>query len=107
MRSGDIVARYGTDRFAVLMQRVGSEHATRCAECIRMAISGTSVEVSGNRVAVTASIGIAGYPDTVDKPDRVLELADQALRCSRQVGRNLVTWYDQVLDVLPDDLSHA
>lgn len=107
VRSSDIVARYGSDRFAVLVPRIGSAHATRCADRIRRAISNTSVGVNGSRVAVTASIGIAGYPDTVDKPERVLELAEQALHCSRQVGRNLVTWYDRVLEAPPEKLSHA
>jgi len=104
VRASDIAARYGGDEFAILMRRIGSEHATRCAERIRAAIGNTSIDVDGDRITVTASIGIAAYPYTVDEPEQVFELADQALHCSKQVGRNLVTWYDHALGVLPGNL---
>jgi diguanylate cyclase (GGDEF)-like protein len=106
VRANDTVARYSGDEFAVLMRLGSNVLAGQHAERIRAAISNTSIEVNGSRVSVTASIGIAAYPDTVDDPDRVFELADRALRCSKQVGRNQVTWYDHALDALPGNVSH-
>jgi diguanylate cyclase (GGDEF)-like protein len=105
VRKTDIVARYGGDEFVILMYGASSEVAGQCAERIRSAVNSNSFNFAGLRISATASIGIASFPDTVDEPDRVLDMADMALYRSKQYGRNQVTWCDAALDSLPGGFS--
>jgi diguanylate cyclase (GGDEF)-like protein len=105
VRKTDIVARYGGDEFVILMHRASNDVAALCAERIRIAVNNTSFDAAGQRISTTASIGVAGFPDSVDEADKVLDKADLALYRSKQGGRNLVTWYDRALDSLPGSLG--
>ena len=101
IRSSDVLARYGGDEFLVLMTHTSTENARVVAERIRTAILNTSFDTQGSRVTATVSIGIASYPDSVERADDVLEKADIALYKSKQTGRNKVTYYDEELEPAP------
>ena len=101
VRASDVLARYGGDEFVVLMPHTGSKAARVAAERIREAIHTSSIiEVNGKRIAATASLGIASYPEGVDDVHDILEKADVALYKSKQSGRNRVTYYRKNFDVV-------
>jgi diguanylate cyclase (GGDEF)-like protein len=98
VRSADVIARYGGDEFVALMTHTSTEHARYAAERIRMAIDNTAFDMEGQRISSTVSIGIASYPECVDKAGKVLGKADVALYRSKNTGRNRVTYYDEALE---------
>lgn len=94
VRSSDVLARFGGDEFVILMANTRTEHAGRAAERICSTIQDASIEVNGQYISTTASVGIASYPEDVARPDDVLDKADIALYKSKQGGRNRVSHFD-------------
>jgi diguanylate cyclase (GGDEF)-like protein len=108
VRASDTVARFGGDEFVILMTHTRMEHAHLVAERIRTAIANMSFDIDNDRIAVTASIGIACFPECVEDPAEVLDKADKALYRSKQSGRNKVSGYEQDSPSLQSgpELSH-
>jgi len=88
-RETDIVARFGGDKFAILLPETGAEGAHMVARRVRdrMARFAFLAEAGpGNRI--TASIGVATLPDAADTAERLLQAADQAMYRVKASGRN-------------------
>ena len=62
----------------------------RLAERLRNAIADRAVLFEGTPIRVTASFGIAGYPETVPHGDWLFPAADRALYLAKESGRNCV-----------------
>jgi len=101
IRVSDVLARYGGDEYVILMTHTGLDNARACAERIRSTITNTALNANGRYIGVTASIGLASFPEGVDEPAAVLDKADVALYCSKQCGRNRVTSYVTGLEAGP------
>ncbi|HEY0485088.1 MAG TPA: sensor domain-containing diguanylate cyclase [Mycobacteriales bacterium] len=84
-REGDLAARYGGEEFAVIFTHVTADQAAVAAERVRAAIQGI-----GGSVPVTASVGVATFPDHADDPHDLLSQADAALYLAKSSGRNRV-----------------
>jgi len=88
-RDTDIVCRYGGDEFAVILKDSDKENSIRNAERIREAFQ---YRFHTYPVKITASIGVAGYPeDAASKFDLVIA-AETALYRSKKGGRNQVNY---------------
>ena len=87
-RAIDIPARMGGEEFNLILPGIDSKGGMVAAERIRNAIESVKLEKINN---VTASLGVATYPDHSDDVDELLELADQAMYESKRAGRNRVT----------------
>ena len=85
-RSKGRVYRYGGEEFTILLDNHTPQEATAVAERARRLIETVPIE----QVAVTASFGVATFPDHCGTPEQLVELADQALRDAKNRGRNLV-----------------
>ena len=88
LRSRDFAGRNGGEEFAVLLPDTEIAAALEIAERIRAAIA--EISLPGSDVSVTASIGVAGYPDHGSTLDRLERLADAALYVAKRQGRNRV-----------------
>ena len=88
LRSRDFAGRNGGEEFAVLLPDTDVAAALEIAERIRAAIA--EISVPGTDVSVTASIGVAGFPDHASTLDRLERLADAALYVAKRQGRNRV-----------------
>ncbi len=88
LRSRDFAGRNGGEEFAVLLPDTVIAAALEIAERIRAAIA--EISLPGSDVSVTASIGVAGYPDHASTLDRLERLADAALYVAKRQGRNRV-----------------
>jgi diguanylate cyclase (GGDEF)-like protein len=96
MRSIDIAARYGGEEFAFLLPRTDLKEALAVAERIRQDISQEEVSVDSGVLTVTASIGLAGYPDSnCESASELLSQADEALYQAKRAGKNRVAVYGQ------------
>ena len=78
VRMGDTVARWAGDEFAIVIEDAGEAHVVHLIERLRERI-GESFDVEDVRLAVTASIGAAFYPEEAVTAGRLLELADQRM----------------------------
>ena len=90
VRAVDICARYGGEEMAILLPQTSIAGATELAERLRVAIADRAVVFEGTAIHVTASFGIAGYPETVPHGDWLFPAADKALYQAKEGGRNCV-----------------
>jgi diguanylate cyclase (GGDEF)-like protein/PAS domain S-box-containing protein len=87
VREVDTVARIGGDEFVVLLQDVSSgADAESIARKLLNLISEIQT-VEGTQVRVTASIGIALFPEHGDTADRMMRAADEAMYSVKGAGR--------------------
>src|SRR5690606_26114296 len=97
LRSADTVSRVGGDEFVVLLQDIGSaEDAARVAEKIIRSIK-QPFDINGHRLIVTASVGVAMYPDNGQDAQGLTVLADLAMRAAKQSGNNRYQFYSHEL----------
>jgi diguanylate cyclase (GGDEF)-like protein len=90
VRNVDTCARYGGEEIAVLLPQTGLDGARDFAERLRKAIEGRVVSHSGREISVTASFGVATYPESVPTHDGLFAAADRALYQAKAEGRNRV-----------------
>jgi diguanylate cyclase (GGDEF)-like protein len=62
---------------------------TGTAERITRALA-TSFEVGSGEVAVTASIGIASFPEDAEEAMLLVKLADEAMYAAKRSGKNCI-----------------
>ena len=91
LRNVDTVARIGGDEFTIILP--GSEtpeDAEKVARKLQNALSGTPIDLGNDRPPyhVSASIGIALYPDHGETVDELLVSADDAMYAAKRSGRN-------------------
>ena len=90
----DIVARYGGEEVVVIAPETGSAAALEIARRIRRKIAQSRIEVDGQTVTVTASIGIAVLGGPVAEADEAVRLlveeADRRLYAAKKAGRNRI-----------------
>ncbi|HLX21242.1 MAG TPA: GGDEF domain-containing protein [Gaiellaceae bacterium] len=90
LREADLAARFGGEEFALVLPGTKVEGAHQVAENIRRAIAQTDVPgPNGERVDVTASFGIAGFPTCQTMRD-LIRIADEHLYQAKRDGRNRV-----------------
>src|SRR5262245_1285452 len=89
-RKGDFSARYGGEEFAVVLPRTNPFGLKTLAERLREAIEKEVLEVEGQPVSVTVSLGgacIARFEDAQEGA-ALVKLADQYLYRAKKNGRN-------------------
>jgi diguanylate cyclase (GGDEF)-like protein len=95
VRGVDTVARFGGDEFTVISQGIGSGlDAARAAEKMLAALS-ESVMVDGRRHCLTASMGVAVFPDDGEDQSTLLRHADMAMYQAKVQGGNTYRLFTQ------------
>jgi diguanylate cyclase (GGDEF)-like protein len=90
LRNNDVIARYGGEEFIILFPRTGIREAYEKVEKIRQAIAGTTIKDNLVSASVTASFGVACFPDSSGTELELLRDADDALYEAKTGGRNCV-----------------
>ncbi len=88
VRSSDTVSRHGGDEFVILLAEVAhAQDATVSADKILLALAAPHL-VEQHVLRITASIGIAIYPDDGTDADTLLRHADSAMLHAKDSGRD-------------------
>jgi diguanylate cyclase (GGDEF)-like protein len=88
-RATDSACRYGGEEFALIFPETGKEEAFRLAERLRLLIEQLPPNAEVPR-SLTASFGIASFPDDAAETAELLRAADRALYQAKARGRNRV-----------------
>ena len=86
-RDSDVVARFGGEELALLLPATDHPGAVKAAERVRQQLSATVVEGVGQ---VTASMGVATWPQDGATEERLVFVSDQRLYAAKEGGRNRV-----------------
>lgn len=91
IRQEDIACRFGGEEFCIVCPSTDKKHAQFIAERIGTGIR--SLELKINQLplgTVTASIGIAMYPEHADAMQGIIKIADEALYKAKEEGRDRI-----------------
>lgn len=96
-RKSDTIARFGGDEFVLLLPEISqAEVAKNVAERILHSFH-KPFEFDGLKISITASIGIAFFPDDGEDADTVIRNADIAMYQAKDEGRNRYHQYSREL----------
>ncbi len=89
LRTVDIVARYGGDEFVMVLPQTAPRNASQIAERIRRTIEhNVFLKREGYSFKMTASFGVASYPESAKSKEELLKLADDAMYRVKNQTRN-------------------
>ena len=90
-RTEDVACRYGGEEFLIVLPSCSMDDAYAKAEAIREAIAQQQVFARGTALPrITASLGLASYPEDGDRMERLIGEADAALYRAKATGRNRI-----------------
>ncbi len=99
LRSVDTVVRLGGDEFVILLvdQQKNVDSISATIAKIRAAI-GEPLEIGGQTLRVSSSIGLANYPNDGTDADTLLANADAAMYRAKELGRDNYQFYTPELN---------
>ncbi|QJR15811.1 EAL domain-containing protein [Usitatibacter palustris] len=120
LRKNEFFARIGGDEFALVVTGATDETIRSLAERLMGVIGNFSVQMGEVRLSLTASLGVAMYPQHANDPQSLIALADAAMYQAKDAGKNtwriyrpdhaatlrqrsLVTWNDRLRHALRRD----
>ncbi len=89
-RETDLVARFGGEEFCVLCEETDARGARLLAERVRDELQSTEVATELGPLKVTASLGVATFPDDATTAEALFAQGDKALYEAKSRGRNQV-----------------
>jgi diguanylate cyclase (GGDEF)-like protein len=96
-RQLDLVFRYGGDEFALMLVETAPEGALTTARRIRDAFRGKRfMQAHGLEVRLTASLGVATFPDHASSATDLIRAADFARDAAKAQGRDEVCLADRI-----------
>ncbi len=90
LRIDDVACRYGGEELAIIIPGASLIDAAAVAERLRGGIAELAVRVDGAEIAVTASFGVAEFPQHGLDGASLLRAADTAVYAAKRAGRNRV-----------------
>ena len=91
LRGYDVLGRYGGEEFLVVMPELEKDPAASVVERIRKGVEDLKIRLEDDRIIrLTASFGIASYPEDGDSPKDLLIKADRRLYRAKSQGKNQV-----------------
>jgi len=94
----DRIARMGGDEFIVLLQ--GLDNVLDASYIAKRILDGLSqvYEIGGHEIFITASIGIAAFPEDGKNTDDLIKNADTALNHAKKTGKNKFQFYSRSMN---------
>lgn len=95
LRNADILARIGGDEFAVILPETPYENGYAVVEKLRASLESTPISLMFDQVSLTASFGIAEYPEQGENIESLLTGSDLAMYKAKRAGKNTIARADQ------------
>ena len=108
LREEDMIFRFGGDEFLVLLEQLddevvqASEFAEGIAEKLRAACT-RPVELEGQPLHLSLSIGITLFPDADTSLDNLVRRADIAMYRAKETGRGRICFFSAGLQRIAED----
>lgn len=100
VREMDTISREGGDEFVVILPDLDKpEHARLVGDKILHELA-RPVEIAGQDIHVTPSIGISHYPNDATDVQQLLKQADNAMYQAKDAGRNTIRFFTSDLNFL-------
>ncbi|AHK80703.1 hypothetical protein M911_09465 [Ectothiorhodospira haloalkaliphila] len=94
LRVDDTLARLGGDEFVILFNNVRTmEQAHQALSRLLEAVA-EPVTIEGQRLEISASVGVTFYPTDQADPDTLLRHADQAMYRAKESGKNRYHFFE-------------
>ena len=90
LRGSDTAARLGGDEFVVLLPTVAAPHDALAVGRKLLQSLCRPLAHNGHALAISASIGVAGFQGTDDTAEQLLARADAAMYAAKEAGRGTV-----------------
>ncbi len=100
VRQSDLVARLGGDEFVILIEEHGGPEELMIVAQKVLALVERPVPIDWREAAVSASIGIATFPDDGEDTEALLKSADTAMYQAKERGRNNFQFFSPELNVI-------
>ena len=88
-KSNDIVARFGSGEFCVVLKNMPQEDAVKFLVSLRAGMAANPINIKNEPVKISVSIGVT-FGKTDYAVDEILDIADEALHRAKENGRNRV-----------------
>ncbi len=103
LRKSDLAARLGGDEFVVMIQDVErGENAAKCAQRL-LGLLSEQLRVAGQALQLSASIGIAIFPEDGADPEQLMQAADIAMYQAKSRGKNQYEFFSKDLSEKASD----
>ncbi len=100
VRSHDVVARIGSDKFGILLENCDLPTARMVMKKISLAVASLNMEWEGEAHDVSVSIGVAPITSQSESVTSLLNAAETARNMSKERGRNSI----HIIDMEDSDL---
>jgi len=90
LRKSDISCRWGGEEFLLILPETSKDKTLDVIERIRMTFQLNTMGIVSSRPYLTASMGIASYPEDSDNIDEIIKIADDRLYVAKREGKNRV-----------------
>jgi diguanylate cyclase (GGDEF)-like protein/PAS domain S-box-containing protein len=98
VREGDTVGRFGGDEFVVLLSNLDRASDTQPVALNLLKRFQEVFQSNGRDIILTASLGIAIYPNDGSTPSELLRNADSAMYYSKGIGRNTYSYFTHAMN---------
>ncbi|MDD5669115.1 MAG: sensor domain-containing diguanylate cyclase, partial [Candidatus Omnitrophica bacterium] len=96
IRMTDMFARYGGEEFVIIMPEVDLKEGGVIARRMQQSVASFTFLPRDLSLKITASFGVASFPDFAKTKDELIKAADEALYKSKERGRNRVTLCNEI-----------
>jgi diguanylate cyclase (GGDEF)-like protein/putative nucleotidyltransferase with HDIG domain len=102
LRNTDLAFRYGGDEFAVILPQSAPNDAFMVAERVRGRIA---AEMNKRDIKISASLGLASWPNDGVTSDELVNAADRALYYAKETGGNRTSVASRMLPSLKESAT--